>query len=261
MALWGNNDALGAGGTVSLNYSTRVVTGTGTTFGETGAVGAGDIIRFGYRGDGGTFFGDAIVVSVASTISCTIASTDGLSGAAIAGTTFYGSQLPKYTTWDRSFSRTLTTAPSQVNVFHSTISPNAAAGSTTIIPLNTFASGDIQVGDNFEGTLTNGGISITAVGSTTITLSAGIGAANTEAVGSAVTITRLTDGYDKLAYGLEAASLSLVGEPAAYEASDVGWVGVTTYIDNTGALRVKRECLVAMSGITTGDPAYPTPQG
>ena len=33
MALWGNNDAKGSGGTVSLNYDTLVVTGSGTTFG------------------------------------------------------------------------------------------------------------------------------------------------------------------------------------------------------------------------------------
>jgi hypothetical protein len=34
MALWGNNDAVGSGGTVSLDYTTLVVTGTGTTFGQ-----------------------------------------------------------------------------------------------------------------------------------------------------------------------------------------------------------------------------------
>ena len=40
----------------------------------------GDVIRFGVRGNGGTYFGDAIV-SIASTISLTIGSTTGLSGA------------------------------------------------------------------------------------------------------------------------------------------------------------------------------------
>ena len=36
-----------------------------------------------------------------------------------------------------------------------------------------------------------------------------------------------------------------------------GWVGVTTYIDTHGNLRVKKEILVAMSGITTGNtPLY-----
>ena len=51
MALWGNNDNLNSNGTVVLNYSTGVVTGTGTTFGAAGAghteAQVGDIIRFG----------------------------------------------------------------------------------------------------------------------------------------------------------------------------------------------------------------------
>ena len=35
-------------------------------------------------------------------------------------------------------------------------------------------------------------------------------------------------------------------------------MSVTTYLDNLGNLRVKKETLVAMSGITTGNaPAYP----
>ena len=39
----------------------------------------------------------------------------------------------------------------------------------------------------------------------------------------------------------------------------VGWVGITTYNDTHGNLRVKKEILVAMSGITTGNaPIYPT---
>lgn len=40
----------------------------------------------------------------------------------------------------------------------------------------------------------------------------------------------------------------------------VGWVGVTTYMDNSAnppALRVKKEILVAMSGISTGNRSYP----
>jgi hypothetical protein len=37
-----------------------------------------------------------------------------------------------------------------------------------------------------------------------------------------------------------------------------GWVGITTYNDNEGNLRVKKEILVAMSGIATGNiPAFP----
>jgi len=103
MALWGNNDNVGSGGTVSLDYSTLVVTGSGTTFGNTGAAKTGDVIRFGAR-DGGTYFGDAVIVGIASTTQLTIGSTTGLSGAAIAGTSFFVSELPKYTVRDSSFS-------------------------------------------------------------------------------------------------------------------------------------------------------------
>lgn len=36
-----------------------------------------------------------------------------------------------------------------------------------------------------------------------------------------------------------------------YSITHQGWVGVTTYLDNAGTLRVKNEVIVAMSGITT----------
>ena len=42
MALWGNKDNVGSTGTVSLNYSTRTVTGTATSFGIAGGSGAGE---------------------------------------------------------------------------------------------------------------------------------------------------------------------------------------------------------------------------
>ena len=89
MALWGNNDNLVSNGTVALNYATKVVTGTGTTFGTVGFGATGDVIRFGSRGSGGTYYGDAVIVSIAGTQSVTIGSTDGLSGAAIADKQYY----------------------------------------------------------------------------------------------------------------------------------------------------------------------------
>ena len=68
MALWGNNDNVGAAGSVSLNYATKTVTGAagvgtlGGQFGESGQVQEGDIISFGVREKPGTHFGEAIVV-------------------------------------------------------------------------------------------------------------------------------------------------------------------------------------------------------
>ncbi len=170
MALWGNNDNVGSAGTVVLNYSTGVVTGAGTSFGIAGGCAEGDVIRF---GDTTTYIGDAVIVSIANSESLTIGSTMGLSGVAIAGTTFTVSQLPKSSILDQTYSETRTDADTRV-----------------------------------------------------------YGVAED---GADVTLGTL------------------------YEAG-VGWVGVTTYTDTEGVDRVKKEILVAMSGITTGNvPAYGNP--
>ena len=107
MALWGNKDNLniGAAGTVFIsNWDTLTVTGNGTTFTN---FEAGDVIRFGdFKG---TYYGDAVIASIASTISCTIASSEGLDpnlgvfGAGYGATTFVVSQLPKSSISDSSF--------------------------------------------------------------------------------------------------------------------------------------------------------------
>ena len=105
MALWGNNDNLVSNGTVALNYATKVVTGTGTTFGTVGFGVTGNVIRFGARGPGAgqTYFGDAVIVSIASTQSITIGSTAGLNGLPINGLIPYHlSELPKSTVLDHS---------------------------------------------------------------------------------------------------------------------------------------------------------------
>jgi len=168
MALWGNNDAVGAGGTVSLNYSTLVVTGTGTTFGNVGAAATGDVIKFGPNGQ----FGNAVIVGIASTTQCSVASTAGLSGVAIAATTFQVSQLPKYTIQDSRFSES-----------------------------------------------------------------------NTD--------------YEPQIYGVADAGIN-AAQGTAFQLTHQGWVGIQTYNDSDGNLRVKSEVLVAMSGITTGNiPVYP----
>ena len=59
---------------------------------------------------------------------------------------------------------------------------------------------------------------------------------------------------DSLVYGI---STDTAGQ---YGVAHHGWVGVTTYIDMHGNLRVKSEVLVAQSGIQTGANgiAYPT---
>ena len=74
--------------------------------------------------------------------------------------------------------------------------------------------------------------------------------------GDALQIKRHKGGYSRIVYG--------VGKTGVEDASGgvyetgAGWVGVTTYVDTEGNLRVKKEILVAMSGISTGNtPSYP----
>ena len=253
MALWGNNDNVGSGGLVSLDYSTGVVTGSGTTFGQVGAAATGDVIRFGIRGGGGTYFGDAVIVGIASTTQLTIGSTAGLSGASIASTDFYVSQLPKYTILDHTFSNANDSAPSLTTLtITGTATTNAGIG-TNIIPA--VPPTGLIVGD----LLVNGGnnIVISTLGTTTISLASTISVGI--ATGATLTFKRYVDGYDRQVYGISTTS-DYVG--LAYSGfGHQGWVGVTTYIDCHGNFRVKSEVLVAMSGITTGANGiiFPTP--
>jgi|TARA_X000000368_G_C22696772_1_gene565004 hypothetical protein len=169
MALWGNKDNVTSAGTVGLNYSTGVVTGSGTAFGASGSAQEGDIIRF---TKGAVYYGDAVIKTIASATSLSIGSTAGLSGAAISGSGFTITQLPKYTITDSSFS--------EAN----------DAGTDEYV----FATAEAGV-DAAQGTV--------------------------------------------------------------YE-TGAGWVGVQTYMGVEGDLRVKKEILVAMSGITTANaPVYP----
>ena len=183
MALWGNNDNLGNAGTVTLDYTTLTVTGTGTTFGVTGGghteAQVGDVIHFGHRDatDGGisTYFGSAVIVGVASTSQLTIGSTASLNNSftAIAATTYTISQCPISFTQDPAYSERNTNS-------------------------------------------------------------------------------------DTFVYGISTTGSQSAAD-TAFE-TGVGWVGITTYNDQHGNLRVKKEILVAMSGITTGNaPVYGNP--
>jgi hypothetical protein len=62
-------------------------------------------------------------------------------------------------------------------------------------------------------------------------------------------------GVDKTEVGV-AATTTVSGKAGAYAVAHSGWVGVTTYVDGHGNLRVKSEVLVA--GNITGDAADDT---
>ena len=177
MALWSNNDAVPglatARYTVAANAAadgTCTVTGTGSSFGLDGCAGIGTIIRFGADargrtinvGAGHTYFGDAVIVAVASSESITIASTSGLSQVG-------------FTTSAR-----FTTCP-QSGVTDTVYQEKGVTDRDSVV----YGIGNYNHGD------------------------------------------------------------------ASYHVAHQGWVGVTTYVDMHGNLRVKSEVLVAMSGITT----------
>ena len=342
MALWGRDDNIETHPltqTVALDYSTGVVTGTGTTFGTFGKV--GDIIRFGIRnnrggGKTGVYFGDAVIKEVTSATSVTIASTDSLSGAAIAGTSFYLSELPIQTTEDHGWSNKHDTQASYQSYRHKAATDETAVGGNAIgIDYKSLRLGNLDSdhpdalvndGNNIKisglGTAVvaadNGpmpagsstlfvvappgievnkahvlnqnvnhkNIKITSIGATTIGLahtiasavSSGdeitfasdtvISLASTISAGIAthdrLDFARYSGGYDRQVYGISTTTSGHYdGSGGKYRTEGGGWVGVTTYIDCHGKLRVKKEILVAMggsAGITTGDYgiAYPT---
>lgn len=102
MALWGNKDSLSTGltGTVSINLSTKVVTGTGTTF-LTAGISAGDVLVVGV----GATYGQAVVTGVTSATQLSIGSTQFLIplNGGIVGAAYTVTQKPKYTLEDGQY--------------------------------------------------------------------------------------------------------------------------------------------------------------
>ncbi len=247
MALWGNNDAKGSGGTVSLDYGTLIVTGTGTTFGQVGAAATGDVIRFGNRT--GTYHGDAVIVGIESTTQLSIGRTCGLSGAAISGVQFDISELPKYTIKDKRYQQIFTNTTETTTEVSTTAAATAGIGTNIVAIASTTG---ILVGD----TLVSGSVSrvVTSIASTTVSLASTIASAITS--GTSVVFNRISGGYEASIYGVADAGVADAAT-TTYELTHSGWVGIQTYKDAEGNLRVKKEVLVAMSGIETGNtPLY-----
>jgi len=247
MALWGNNDNVGSGGTVSLNYGTLAVTGTGTTFGNVGAAKTGDVIRFGATFN--TNFGDAVIVSIANTQSLSIASTAGLSGAAISGVQFQISESPKFAVLDSHLNQSGGGDTETITVLVSAATTNALVGVSTVF-VNSLTG--VVAGDTFvSGANTR---IVSTVGATSVSLASTISAGI--ATAAVIIFSRVTGGHETSVIGVENAGTE-AAISTKFKLSHAGWVGVTTYRDNEGNIRVKSEVLVAMSGITTGNTDYP----
>ena len=161
MALWGNSDAVAylyngaVGGTITVDYDNLIVTGTGTTFGTAGFGTEGDVLRIGFRGTGGTYFGDATIVGVASTTQVTIASTINLSGAAIANTSYWVSELPVWTPSQPRWSEDSDIndgAPTYTTIWTGTGATSVGVGQSVIM-----------ISEETEDAAVNGGILINGV--------------------------------------------------------------------------------------------------
>ena len=104
MALWGVQDSLASGGTITINTA-GTITGSGTSF-STAAV-AGSVVTVG----SGATYGEAIITSVASNTSCAVASTEFLiydptTGLIPAGTSYFISQKPLSTVGNSQYEAT-----------------------------------------------------------------------------------------------------------------------------------------------------------
>jgi hypothetical protein len=163
MALWGKADSIYSPGTVTVDYAAKTVTGSGTTFTNASV---GSVITIGV----GATFGQAVISGITSDTFISIATTQYLSGAAIAGVAYTMSEKPVYTLEDSNYD------------LDSSLPYNAIYGVD-----------EVEAQSNI----------------------------NTQ-----------------------------------YKVAHAGWVGIHTYNDMHGRLRVKSETLVAMSGITTGTATF-----
>jgi hypothetical protein len=98
MALWGTADSLYSVGTVTVDYTAKTITGSGTSFTAAG-ISTGDVITI---GAGGTF-GSAVISGITSDTLISIAKTQSLSGEVIAGVAYSLSEKPVYTLEDSSY--------------------------------------------------------------------------------------------------------------------------------------------------------------
>jgi hypothetical protein len=106
MSLWGNKDSFSSGltGTITIDLSTEVVTGSGTTF-VTAGISAGDILVIGV----GATYGQAVIAGVTSATQLSIGSTQFITGigtvgfGATVGVAYTVTQKPKYTLQDGQY--------------------------------------------------------------------------------------------------------------------------------------------------------------
>jgi hypothetical protein len=243
MSLWGTKDLVYSDGTVSVNFGTKTVNGTGTTF-TTAGINTGDIITV---GTGGTYGQAVITAYTSSTIS--IADTGSfISGiATIPSVPYYINQQPIYTLFDSTFNNKNDAVATFKNFGVTATATTTAGVGTNVVPV-VVATKDVIVGD----AIVNGGneLVISTIGATTVSLASTISVGIS--TGDTIQFRRKTGGYFRDVFGVDANEVG-VADTTKYAVAHSGWVGIMTYIDCHGNLRVKSEVLVAGGIDTTTD--------
>lgn len=103
MALWGKADSIFSPGTVTVDYATKTITGSGTSF---LAATVGSVITIG----AGATVGKAVISGITSQTQISIATTQYLSGVPAAGVAYTMSQQPIYAIEDTNYSDTYNTS-------------------------------------------------------------------------------------------------------------------------------------------------------
>jgi hypothetical protein len=245
MALWGNKDSVYSDGTISVDFGTNTVIGAvGVVTFTTAGISTGDIISV---GAGGTY-GEAIITGFTSTTISIANTANFISGISTIPAVVYNiSEQPIYTLGDSSFNNKNDVASSYNNIGVTATATSVAGVGTDIIPVSV-ESLNVIVGD----AIVNGGdnIVISTIGATTVSLASTISVGiNT---GDTISFKRLTDGYYRNVFGVDQNEVG-VAATTAYAVAHSGWVGIMTYIDTHGNLRVKSEVLVAGGISTTAD--------
>ena len=145
-----------------------------------------------------------------------------------------------------------------------TVGGSAAKSKVEAKTVGAGASSFITIGSTISAAI-SAGTDLVFNGDHIISLKSPLGAGISE--GENLIFNRLQGGYDRQIYGISTASQNAWGAATdEYRLPGAGWVGVTTYNDMHGNLRVKKEILVAMGGATgviTGSNSitYPTNAG
>jgi len=157
-----------------------------------------------------------------------------------------------------------------IKVNTSALTQNAAVGVSTVA-INT---GGINLGDTFQGNNICTAVNRIGLGTVGFAATIGYGLTSGNVIGFSRTVSNVVTGSASVvsiaatdtelrvtrstgAQTLYIGGISTNGTGSAqgtsYEVAHGGWIGVTTYFDGAGNLRVKSQTLVAMSGIATGN--------